>query len=97
MLALTVVAEPASPDRTALAGAVLRSAGQDADPEGACDALEALGPDASTSDHVSRLATLADGDERVIRSGVEDRVIRQDEAFRNRARILLTTCPSRAS
>ncbi|MFD3547357.1 hypothetical protein ACFWUW_17450 [Streptomyces sp. NPDC058655] len=96
VLALTAVTEPASLDRTALAEAALRSAEQDADPEGACDALEALGPDALTRDHVSRLATLADGDARVIRSGVEDRVIRQDEALRNRARIL-TACTEPAA
>ncbi|MGW7052922.1 hypothetical protein [Streptomyces sp. NPDC054887] len=92
VLALTAVAEPGSLDRTALAEAALRSAASDADPMGTCDALEALGPDALTEDHVRRLAALADGDARVIRSGVEDRVIRQDEALRNRARILLTAC-----
>ncbi|MFE2323313.1 hypothetical protein ACFXD5_05190, partial [Streptomyces sp. NPDC059385] len=97
ILALTAVAEPAALDRTALAGAALRSAESDADPTGACDALEALGPDALTSDHVRRLAALADGDARVIRSGVEDRVIRQDEALRNRARALLAACTTPAS
>ncbi|MGW2987562.1 hypothetical protein [Streptomyces goshikiensis] len=90
VLALTAVGEPASLDRTALAEAALRSAEQDADPGGACDALEALGPDALTGDHERRLAALADGDARVVRSGVEDRIIRQDEALRIRARILLT-------
>ncbi|MGW6866147.1 hypothetical protein [Streptomyces sp. NPDC054901] len=89
VLALTAVGEPASLDRTALAEAALRSAEQDADPEGACDALKALGPDALTGDHERRLAALADGDARVVRSGVEDRVIRQGEALRSRARVLL--------
>ncbi|MER6319070.1 hypothetical protein ABT237_35750 [Streptomyces sp. NPDC001581] len=97
VLALAAVGEPASLDRTALAEAALRSAESDADPEGACDALEALGPDALTGDHVRRLAALADGDARVVRSGVEDRVIRQDEALRNRARVLLTACPDPAA
>ncbi|WP_411111542.1 hypothetical protein [Streptomyces sp. c-19] len=97
VLALTAVAEPASLDRTSLAEAALRSAESDADPAGACDALEALGPDALTCDHVRRLAALADGDERVIRSGVEDRVIREDEALRSRARILLTACTEPAA
>ncbi|WP_331737950.1 hypothetical protein [Streptomyces sp. NBC_01276] len=97
VLALTAVAEPASLDRTSLAEAALRSAESDADPTSACDALEALGPDALTSDHVRRLADLADGDARVIRSGVEDRIIRQDEALRNRARALLTACTAPAS
>ncbi|MFC9586276.1 hypothetical protein ACFVJ8_26125 [Streptomyces yangpuensis] len=31
-------------------------------------------------------------DARVIRSGVEDRVIREDEALRDRARALLAAC-----
>lgn len=90
VLALTSVAEPASLDRTTLAAAVLRSAEQEADPSGACDALEALGVRALTADHLCRLTTLADGDARVIRSGVVDRIIREDEAFRSRARALLT-------
>ncbi|MGW1505238.1 hypothetical protein ACWCQW_43385 [Streptomyces mirabilis] len=87
VLALTAVAEPASPDRTALAATVLRPAEQEADPPGARDALEARVA-ALTADHLRRLSSLADGDARTIRSGVEDRVIRQDEAFRNRARAL---------
>ncbi|MGW1761044.1 hypothetical protein [Streptomyces mirabilis] len=91
VLALTAVAEPASLDRTALASAVLRSAEQEADPTGACDALEALGVAALTADHLRRPSALTDGDARIIRSGVEDRIIRQDEAFRNRARALVTT------
>lgn len=95
VLALTAVTEPASLDRTALASTVLRSAEQKADPTGACDALEALGVAALTADHLRRLSALADGDgdgdARIIRSGVEDRIIRQDEAFRNRARALVTT------
>ncbi|MGW7454372.1 hypothetical protein [Streptomyces sp. NPDC054787] len=90
VLALTAVAESATLNLPALAEAALCSAEQDADPEGACDALEALGPDALTDDHVRRLAALAEGDARVVRSGVEDRVIRQDEVFRNRALVLLT-------
>ncbi|MFI7359906.1 hypothetical protein ACIBTP_39005 [Streptomyces avidinii] len=97
VLALTAVGEPASLDRTALAEAALRSAEQDADPEGACDALEALGPHALTGDQPRRLAALADGDARVVRSGVEHRVIRQDEALQNRARALLTACPAPAT
>ncbi|GAA2325483.1 hypothetical protein OKJ48_00490 [Streptomyces kunmingensis] len=97
VLALTAVAEPASLNRASLAEAALRSAESDADPTGACDALEALGPDTLTGEQVRRLAALADGDARVIRSGVEDRVIRQDEALRNRARALLTACTGPAA
>ncbi|MFC5143432.1 hypothetical protein [Streptomyces aureoversilis] len=87
--ALTVVAERTELDRTALATAVLHSAEQEADPMGACDALEALGAAALTADHLRRLAVLADGDARIIRSGVEGRIPHEDEAFRNRARAVL--------
>ncbi|MFD7976143.1 HEAT repeat domain-containing protein [Streptomyces sp. NPDC059071] len=91
VLALVAVSDPAALDHAALASAALASAEADADPTGACDALEALGGAALNADHLSRLAALADGDARVIRSGVEPHIIRQDEAFRARARTLLTT------
>jgi len=90
VLALIGVTEPDSLDRATLAAAVLRSAEQEADPMGACDALEALGADALIADHLRRLTVLAEGDARVVRSGVADRIIREDEAFRSRARELLT-------
>ncbi|MFF8829412.1 hypothetical protein [Streptomyces sp. NPDC015131] len=95
VVALLAVAEPAAPDRTALAEAALRSAELDADPTGACDALEALvaletlGEAALTADQWQRVTVLADGDARVVRSGVEHRIIPQDEALRTRARALL--------
>ncbi|MFE1379240.1 hypothetical protein ACFW6S_09895 [Streptomyces sp. NPDC058740] len=85
------MADPAALDHAALASAALASAESDADPAGACDALEALGGAALNHDHLRRLAVLADGDARVVRSGVENRIIRQDEAFRDRARALLAT------
>ncbi|MFD5322899.1 HEAT repeat domain-containing protein [Streptomyces sp. NPDC127092] len=91
VLALVAVSDPAALDHAALASAALASAESDADPTGACDALEALGGAALNADHLSRLAVLADGDARVIRSGVEPHIIRQDEAFRARARTLLTS------
>ncbi|MGW3087791.1 hypothetical protein [Streptomyces sp. NPDC001108] len=91
VLALVAVANPAALDQAALASAVLASAEWDADPAGACDALEALGGAALNGDHLRRLEVLADGDARVVRSGVENRIIRQDEAFRGRARALLAT------
>ncbi|GAA3389408.1 hypothetical protein [Streptomyces roseoviridis] len=91
VLALVSVAEPAELDRTALAEAVLRSAEREADPEGACDALEALGAVALSPEQLRRLAALADGDLRTIRSGVQDRIIRRDETFRIRARELLSS------
>lgn len=87
--ALAAVAEPAALDRIALAAAALRSAESDADPAGACGALEALGAAAMTGDPMRRLAALADGDARVVRFGVEDRIIHQDEAVRKHARALL--------
>ncbi|MEV6332069.1 hypothetical protein [Streptomyces sp. NPDC051909] len=91
VLALVAVADPAALDHAALASAALTSAETEADPTGACDALEALGAAALNSDQLRRLEVLADGDARVVRSGVEDRIIRQDEAFRHRARSLLTS------
>ncbi|MGW0122072.1 hypothetical protein [Streptomyces sp. NPDC003327] len=87
--ALVAVADPAVLDHAALAATALASAESDADPIGACDALEALGGAALSSDHLRRLAVLADGDARVVRSGIESAIIRQDEAFRARARELL--------
>ncbi|MGV9310587.1 HEAT repeat domain-containing protein [Streptomyces sp. NPDC003691] len=93
--ALLAVAGPAVPDRVALAAAVLRSAESEADPEGACRALEALGADAMTPGHLSRLAALADGDARTVRSGLEGRIIVQDEEFRRQARALLAAFTDR--
>ncbi|MEV4949273.1 hypothetical protein [Streptomyces sp. NPDC053755] len=92
--ALIAVADPAALDHAALAATALTSAESGADPAGACEALEALGATALNGDHLRRLAVLADGDARVVRSGVENRVIHQDEAFRNRARALLTAFSS---
>ncbi|WP_328890374.1 hypothetical protein [Streptomyces sp. NBC_00316] len=95
-LALAAVADPGSLDRTALATVVLDSAEREADPMGACDALAALGAGALTPDHLRRLSALAEGDPRVIRSGVENRIIRQDEAFQDRARELLAALTDHA-
>ncbi|WP_330238799.1 hypothetical protein [Streptomyces sp. NBC_00525] len=89
--ALLAVADPAAVNRAALASAALAAAESDADPTGACDALAALGGAALNGDRLRRLEALAEGDARVVRSGVEDRIIRHDEAFRDRARALLAT------
>ncbi|MEU6343643.1 hypothetical protein ABZ883_22190 [Streptomyces sp. NPDC046977] len=89
VLALLSVAEPGSLDRSALAGAALRSAEHDADAAGACEALEALGAGALTPDHIRRLTDLAQRDPRVVRSGLEDRIVRDDERLRRRAGLLL--------
>lgn len=89
VLALAAVADPAALDRPALAAAVLDAAGTDADPAGALDALEALGVGALPADCLRRLEDLAEGDARIVRSGLENRIIPGDEAFRARARALL--------
>lgn len=91
MTALLVVAEPASLDRPALAEVALAAAETGADPQGACDALDALGAATLTDQQLARLTVLAHGDSRTVRSGVEDRIIAQDEAFRQRAQALLST------
>ncbi|MET9959492.1 HEAT repeat domain-containing protein [Streptomyces sp. NPDC006326] len=87
--ALVAVAGTGTLDRTSLATAVLDAAEEEADPMGACDALGALGPAALSAAQVQRLAVLAEGDARVIRSGLETQIISRDEAFRTRARALL--------
>ncbi|MER5479171.1 hypothetical protein ABT026_19705 [Streptomyces sp. NPDC002734] len=89
VLALAAVADPAALDRPALAAAVLDAAEADADPAGALDALEALGVEALPADCLRRLEDLAEGDARIVRSGLENRIIGQDEAFRDGARALL--------
>jgi hypothetical protein len=89
-LALAAVADPATLDRPALAAAVLDAAETDAaDPTGALDALRALGIDTLPAGCLRRLENLAEGDARIVRSGLENRIIPQDEAFRARARALV--------
>jgi hypothetical protein len=97
VLALTAVAEPGTLDPAGLAAAVLDAAEREGDPMGAIEALEALGSDALSPGHLRRLAALAEGDVRVVRSGVEGRIIRQDEAFRDRARALLAVFAHRTA
>jgi hypothetical protein len=80
-----------------LAGADMDAAEREGDPMGAIEALEALGADALSPGHLRRLAALAEGDVRVIRSGVEGRIIRQDEAFRDRSRALLAVFAHRTA
>ncbi|MER8237419.1 hypothetical protein [Streptomyces sp. NPDC094049] len=103
VLALIAVSEPTGLDRAALAGAALTSAELDADPTGACEALEALvpleAPGATALDDalLRRLTALAEGDARVVRSGKEDLVIEQDETFRHRTRALLAAFTATAA
>ncbi|MFG2813067.1 hypothetical protein [Streptomyces sp. NPDC048410] len=88
VLALLAVADPASLDRAALIETTLRSAEWDTGALRACDALEALGTTGMTDDQLRRLATLAHGDTRVIRSGVQTAIIYEDEAFQSRLQAL---------
>ncbi|MFE0627568.1 hypothetical protein ACFW3D_11385 [Streptomyces sp. NPDC058864] len=55
----------------------------------ALDALAALGPAAFTPAQVDRVRLLADGEHRIVRSGPQDDIVRNDEEFRAAARTLL--------
>ncbi|MER5866179.1 hypothetical protein [Kitasatospora sp. NPDC002040] len=88
-LALAAVADPAALDRTALVTAVLTAAERGGDPMGACEALAALETHTLNPHQLRRLTTLAEGDGRVVRSGLEHLIIDQDLAFQARARLLL--------
>ncbi|MET9693451.1 hypothetical protein ABZY81_34270 [Streptomyces sp. NPDC006514] len=81
-LGLLAVADPADLDRTRLAKAALHSAETRADPKGACDALLALGAAALTLEQHDRLAALATGDRRLVVSGSDHAMIREDEQLR---------------
>ncbi|MFF4047389.1 hypothetical protein ACFYZ5_12090 [Streptomyces chartreusis] len=72
--------------RRALADPVLTSAEHNADPDTALEALTSLGRSALTQDHLNRLTALADGDRRVVNSGLELQIIRADERLRTHAR-----------
>ncbi|MDQ0842618.1 HEAT repeat domain-containing protein [Streptomyces sp. V1I6] len=89
VLALVVVAEEGALDHRSLADLVLAAAEQEANALEACDALEVLGVDALTAEHLRRLHDLAEGDRRVIRSGVENRIIGADELLRARVRAVV--------
>jgi hypothetical protein len=90
VLALVAVAEEGALDHRSLAHLVLAAAEQEANALEACDALKVLGVDALTADHLRRLHDLAEGDRRVIRSGVENRIIGADELLRARVRAVVT-------
>jgi hypothetical protein len=89
VLALVAVAEEGALDHRSLADLVLAAAEQEANALEACDALKVLGVDALTADHLRRLHDLAEGDRRVIRSGVENRIIGADELLRARVRAVV--------
>ncbi|MGW1890828.1 HEAT repeat domain-containing protein [Streptomyces sp. NPDC002004] len=90
VLALVAVTGPETLDRSALAGAVLGSVRNGAAPMEVCDALEALGPGALTPGHLGALTELAEGDLRVIGTGLETHLIRGDDRLRLRVRDALT-------
>ncbi|MEV7394144.1 hypothetical protein [Streptomyces sp. NPDC091215] len=82
VLGLLAVADPADLDRARLAEAVLHSVETRADLKGACDALRALGAATLTPEQHDRLAALATGDRRLVVSGSDHAIIREDEQLR---------------
>ncbi|MGV9404878.1 HEAT repeat domain-containing protein [Streptomyces sp. NPDC003667] len=82
VLGLLAVADPAGLDRARLAEAALHSAETRADLKGACDALQALGAAALTPQQHDRLAALTTGDRRLVVSGSDHSMIREDEQLR---------------
>ncbi|MGW2253223.1 hypothetical protein ACWCXH_23940 [Kitasatospora sp. NPDC001660] len=82
VLGLLAVADPAGLDRARLAEAALHSAETRADLKGACDALRALGSAALTPQQHGRLTALATGDRRLVVSGADHAMIREDEQLR---------------
>ncbi|MET7286512.1 hypothetical protein [Streptomyces sp. NPDC005573] len=82
VLGLLAVADPAALDHARLAEAALHSAETRADPRGAGAALRALGATALTPEQHDRLAALATGDRRLIVSGSDHAMIREDEQLR---------------
>ncbi|MFD8087592.1 hypothetical protein ACFV4F_38560 [Kitasatospora sp. NPDC059722] len=82
VLGLLAVADPAGLDRARLAEAALHAAETRADLKGACDALRALGTAALTPQQHERLTALATGDRRLVVSGFDHAMIREDEQLR---------------
>ncbi|MGI5378824.1 hypothetical protein ACQEV2_32150 [Streptomyces sp. CA-251387] len=82
--------------RRTLADPVLVAAEHNADPDTAFEALLSLGRRHLTDDHLNRLGALADGDRRVVNSGLEDQIIHADERLRTRARDTLSALDGRA-
>ncbi|QXE34060.1 hypothetical protein KQY30_06900 [Streptomyces sp. GMY02] len=87
-LALLAVA-PSTQDPADLAATLLAAAERNADPQGALDALTALGPAALTPDHRARLRDLAERDRRVWPTGHTRSLIAADAHFQQQARALL--------
>ncbi|WP_330342355.1 HEAT repeat domain-containing protein [Streptomyces sp. NBC_00557] len=81
-LALLAITDPDVVDLGRLAEAVLHAAETGADVIGACEALQALGATALSTQQRRRVAELADGDRRIVGSGVANSIIREDERLR---------------
>ncbi|WP_445283544.1 hypothetical protein [Streptomyces sp. DSM 118148] len=82
VLGLLAIADPADLDHARLAEAALHSAETHADLKGASDALQALGTAALTPEQRNRLTALATGDRRLVISGSDHAMIREDEQLR---------------
>ncbi|MET7692218.1 hypothetical protein ABZT06_30265 [Streptomyces sp. NPDC005483] len=98
VLALTSVrpeaGTPAGPARTAPADRVLAAARPGSYARSASVVLKAcvaLGPTAFTDAQLDQIRDLADGDRRIVGSGLQDRIILDDERFRAEARKVLRT------
>ncbi|GAA3812550.1 hypothetical protein [Streptomyces chiangmaiensis] len=74
--------DPDVADLGRLAEAALHSAESGADISGACEALRALGAAALSTHQRIRVAELAEGDRRIVGSGVANSIIREDERLR---------------
>ncbi|GAA4983978.1 hypothetical protein GCM10025734_06500 [Kitasatospora paranensis] len=82
VLALLAVTDPAAVDRGRLAEAALHAAETGGDIPGACEALQALGATALSTHQRLRVADLAENDGRIVRSGLANGIIREDERLR---------------
>ncbi|MFE3499055.1 HEAT repeat domain-containing protein [Kitasatospora sp. NPDC059160] len=89
VLALLAVGDPAVLDRTRLAEAALHSAETHADLKHAVEALRALGASALTPEQHDRLTALATRDRRLVLSGADHAMIREDEHLRTALAALL--------
>ncbi|MEU9446109.1 hypothetical protein AB0D42_35660 [Streptomyces sp. NPDC048304] len=81
-LALLAITDPDVVGLGRLAEAALHSAESRADVSGACEALQALGATALSTQQRLRVAELAEGDRRIVGSGVANSIIREDERLR---------------
>ncbi|MGN5376616.1 hypothetical protein ACQ4WX_00635 [Streptomyces lasalocidi] len=83
VLTLLAITAPDAVDLGRLAEAALRSAETGADVSGACEALQAVGATALSPHQRLRVAELAEGDRRIVGSGVANSIIREDERLRS--------------